>query len=92
MLKGTHDQLGWLFLTISGVFPQIPWSTDHHGPLIAFHEEQGSQLCGIQIVQQILIPVRLDQLRNDNSDDAIGFFSLGSVHEIQDRLVESSIR
>ena len=43
-------------------------------------------------MQQIFIPVRLDQFGNNHRDEPLRFFPLGFVYETRDRLIDPPIR
>ena len=68
-------------------FAQIPRSGDHDCAPVALQEQQRSQARAMNIVQQIFIPVRLDQFGDRDRDKAIGVFLFPLAHEFQDRLV-----
>src|SRR5438477_395593 len=66
---------------------QIPRSGDHDCAPVALQEQQRSQARAMNVVQQIFIPVRLDQFGDHDRDKAIGVFLFPLAHEFQDRLV-----
>jgi hypothetical protein len=65
----------------SCLLPQIPRRRNHNGAPLALQEEQCSQARAADVVEQMFVPVRLDQLGNYNRDEAVFVFLFFFLHE-----------
>ena len=84
-MQATAGDVGRLLaaqLSVQLTFAQIPWRGNDYRALVALQEQQRPQRSAVNIVQQFFIPVRLDQLGNDYSDDPVFVFALQFANEL----------
>lgn len=68
------------------------WNRRDRNPLIAVEQQQGANGFRTVVVQQVVVPMALDQFRNQHGDDAIRFFHLLLKGVVDDRFDDKAVR